>query len=39
MVRDLGNEILHRYGYHVISASDGEEALAIWAIRDERSPW
>jgi two-component system, cell cycle sensor histidine kinase and response regulator CckA len=30
MVRDLGNEILHKYGYHVISASDGEEALAIW---------
>jgi DNA-binding NtrC family response regulator len=30
MVRDLGNEILHKYGYHVISASDGEKALAIW---------
>jgi signal transduction histidine kinase/ActR/RegA family two-component response regulator len=31
MVRDLGNEILHKYGYHVISASDGAEALAIWS--------
>ena len=30
MVRDLGNEILHKYGYHVLSASDGQEALAIW---------
>ncbi|HVO82963.1 MAG TPA: response regulator [Syntrophobacteria bacterium] len=30
MVRDLGNEILYKYGYHVISAADGEEALAIW---------
>jgi two-component system cell cycle sensor histidine kinase/response regulator CckA len=30
MVRDLGNEILRKYGYHVISASDGAEALAIW---------
>jgi two-component system cell cycle sensor histidine kinase/response regulator CckA len=33
MVRDLGNEILHKYGYHMLSASDGEEALSIWSAK------
>lgn len=30
MVRDLGIEILRKYGYYTLSAADGEEALAIW---------
>jgi DNA-binding response OmpR family regulator len=30
MVRDLGIEILQKYGYRVLSASDGARALGIW---------
>jgi DNA-binding NtrC family response regulator len=33
MVRDLGNEILRSYGYQVVLACDGLEALEIYETR------
>ena len=33
MVRDLGNEILRSYGYQVVLACDGLEALEIYESR------
>jgi DNA-binding NtrC family response regulator len=35
MVRDLGNEILSSYGYQVVLARDGLEALEIYQSRGE----
>jgi PAS domain S-box-containing protein len=36
MIRDLGKRILERAGYEVITASDGKEALAIYATEPSK---
>ena len=39
MIRNLGRTILSRYGYRVLLAEDGQQAVDIYSARRTRSTW